>query len=813
MIGWFSSKTDGTPSLKGLPLHGSRLRISFDALSLGVDNVHHDVHLSPTFQEAADRTIFLLLVRHTRSESILKVDRRANLFREMELFKRLCRNVHMEGINQAREARNPQIDHLTQMSVLKYVTCRMESRYTRLVDRYKRSIRECQVSGRKEETLPLKDRLAVLIDDRQDILRRAGAEMFAAITEVNEQLTPIRELNFGREALLPADLLSNPMLHVDNPFADFFMIEEYGILLGRRAEDPDRYTTLIFRIKDLFLDIDRRDRSEKEDRPRSADPPLDDEIIESWMKSVENVDILFNYFQSRYQYRQERRGRENDRHLRMLKQRAAEQKRRLDFLYRNLNARPSDGAPEEQPSATSSPPPVFKERREIDAGPPHPSRILGKDRRTGLIERVIAAFEMQPIYRRYCPPLSPQLLLQYIVSPGIRKHVETRLKRLKQFYGRSFSLLPLKQVTRHAGRIRRRAEKGYFLRFLTGLFRFHRDFQNGTIVREAMGALRLLTDERTTHLSRTNYSLYEFLLPDEQVNGRRPIINHVVLKADIRGSTDITHRMVEKRLNPATFFSINLFDPITEILPEYGARKVFVEGDAIILSIFERDGTPDGWYAVARACGLAVTILSIVQRYNKRSRAQGLPIIELGIGIGFNQGPPTFLMDGENRIMISSAINLADRLSGCSRYLRGEMDGIASPFRLFVYQSSGDADLAATYDDLLLRYNVNGIELSTDGFSKLSREIDLRPVEIPAGNWGKEKTAFYAGKVPTLSGRYQPLIICEARVPRIQSETLTTAQLTPRKYYEVCADQRIYDHIRVKDPAPADTGSRMGLSG
>jgi hypothetical protein len=124
--------------------------------------------------------------------------------------------------------------------------------------------------------------------------------------------------------------------------------------------------------------------------------------------------------------------------------------------------------------------------------------------------------------------------------------------------------------------------------------------------------------------------------------------------------------MNERGLNPASYFSLNFFDPISEILSEYDAHKVFIEGDAIILSIFEREDTPSGWYSVARACGMAINMLMIINRYNKKSQEYQLPILELGIGICHRADAPTFLFDGDNRIMISPAINLADRLSGCT---------------------------------------------------------------------------------------------------------------------------------------------------
>jgi hypothetical protein len=63
--------------------------------------------------------------------------------------------------------------------------------------------------------------------------------------------------------------------------------------------------------------------------------------------------------------------------------------------------------------------------------------------RSGLMERIVASYEMQPIYRDYCPPLVPQQVLQYLITPKNRKLVKTRLKRLKKLYGRTFRLRPL----------------------------------------------------------------------------------------------------------------------------------------------------------------------------------------------------------------------------------------------------------------------------------------------------------------------------------------------------------------------------------
>ena len=87
---------------------------------------------------------------------------------------------------------------------------------------------------------------------------------------------------------------------------------------------------------------------------------------------------------------------------------------------------------------------------------------------------------------------------------------------------------------------------------------------------------------------------------------------------------------MEKGLNPASYFSLNFYDPVNKLLSKYGAQKVFLEGDAIILAILERAGEPE--LAVSRACVLAREIIEIVRGYNKLMLRSGMPELRVGRG-------------------------------------------------------------------------------------------------------------------------------------------------------------------------------------
>ena len=57
----------------------------------------------------------------------------------------------------------------------------------------------------------------------------------------------------------------------------------------------------------------------------------------------------------------------------------------------------------------------------------------------------------------------------------------------------------------------------------------------------------------------------------------------------MRGSTGITKDLLAAGMNPASHFSMNLHEPVKRMLERYGAAKVFIEGDAIILAIYETE--------------------------------------------------------------------------------------------------------------------------------------------------------------------------------------------------------------------------------
>jgi len=765
MIFKFHNILSKIPDLDRFSLKPYYVRFSLETLTPGVDNIRYDVHLSSGFCKTAGKIITRLVAKHTRSEDILDTEKSSlNFIEDEKEFRQLCQDIMTDAVNKSKLMNNVQIDYLVQTAIIKTFTENIRTTYDFLIQRLKGIVREYELSKHPEEMIRLKKRLTDIQQDRKIIIRHVSGDLFQIFADVQIKMKEIRKINFGGAAVLSDFLFSNPMLHIEDIHDDFFMIEEYGILLGRRLEDPDKYDTLITVIKHLLTEADKKMQAEPESEENHNGNKTDayHQKIDAWLMDVNNIPQLFDYFHSKDKFKLLKKQKGDEKELLYLKQLEKDQNIIFSFFYKRL-------------------------------------------KKNGLIKRIVAGYEMHGVYADYCPPLVPQLVLQFLVDPKARKNVEERLKRLKNFYGKDFSVAPLKKLIKKVNWAGKEKRERYFLQFLNDFIRYHRDFQNFNMLRTAADQINLLQDERLINLSRANNTLYEFLLSHEQRNEERQIIRHVIIKADVRGSTDITHRMMERGLNPASHFSLNFFDPITHVLSEYGASKVFVEGDAIILSIFEREETPKDWYSVARACGLAINMLSIVRNYNVRNEKHQLPIIELGIGICYHSGRPLFLFDGDNRIMISSAINLADRLSGCSKSVKKQMKNYKGLFNMYKFQGATDEDIAATADDLSLRYNVNGIELNAPGFKKLSEEIDLKAltVNIPSHSASgasaqdeKEKVKIYTGKFPTTTGGYQRVVIREALVPRVDPDTLKVINMTSEKYYEVCTNPMFYEYIQ-----------------
>jgi hypothetical protein len=708
-------------------LNGYTPSLSLEGLQLGVDNLRHDVHLSPKFVAQTRSQISRLIVRHGDVEGLLAAEAqprqgghfigstagpKAKAKPVGSELKPLLSEVHSASLNRAKAEGNPSLDVLARVAIIKFLRIELGSQFAQILERCRMTLKSYE-GVRAQKALEYRERVAAFQVAKKVILRKTGQELFRTLREIEkETLARTRRSLFGNNNDEQYKLFLNPLIFTADGCDAYVNAEEY-VMLGNFDRDPDRFTN-VRRIAYEFL--------QSLNLGLEADP---ERAINAWLNVPENAQELIG------------------------------------------SGTPDDSTPEERAQKTRL------------------TAWLGLLDREKLMEYVVASYEAVPLLAEYSPRINAQQLKNALIS----REERTRVEKLIVEQGKVSRDSLQAAVQRVAGC--RGADRGKMAaRFLRDFMRYHRDLRNLEALTGAMDNVNLIANEKMRQLSSMNGTLYEFLLPEEQKPSEEKVQRHVIIKADVRDSSRLTRSLLERGMNPASYFSLNFYDPVNKLLSKYGASKVFLEGDAIILAILEREGEPA--LAVGRASVLAREIIEIVRGYNQLLERAGLPGIELGVGISFQDSAPMYLMDGEQRIMISDALNESDRLSSCSKRVRKSMKTMETPFNVYAFQTVSDADVEDSPDDFILKYNLNGIRISEAAFQRLKQEISLQlsPLDFPKA-WEGEEFHLWSGLVPVGNDIFRKIVVRGSRMPQIDPHNFSVQLWTERWYYEVCSNPAI----------------------
>jgi hypothetical protein len=726
----------GRPDKPALPkLAASTPLVALAGISVGVDNLRHDVVLSPKFAELARAQITRQLTRHGELDGLLKSDsnqgpswmrtqaQAARPKQDRGEWKIALGELLLASLNRAKKESNLSIDLLARLAVTKFLRTEMNLQFAQVVERCRVQLKSYD-NARQQSAVEYRERIAGFQVRKKIILRKTGQEIFETLREVEKStLARTRRSFFGEETSTGTwfsyPLFMNRLLFSDDGRDDYLCAEHY-VMLGNWDRDPDRYGRMR-EIASGFL------RSVYGDG-------LNADTLDSWMNVPDNARELVG-----------------------------------------------TGTPEDSSAGEA-------QQHRLAAW----VRLLEDER---VMENVIASYHVVPLLTEYAPLINPQQLKNALVD---RTECD-RVERLIQEHGK------LSPNNLYAGVAKvascRGAERAKVAaRFLGDFFHYHRDLRRLEVINAALDSVNLVGNERLQELSRVNGTLYEFLLPEEkgQAEAGR-VLRHVVMKADVRDSTRLTRTMMDKGLNPASYFSLNFYDPVNKLLQKYGAQKVFLEGDAIIVAILEREGEPS--LSVSRMSVLAREIIEIVRGYNEMMQRSGMPQLELGIGITLQDSAPLYLMDGERQIMISEALNESDRLSACNKRARKVMEPQAGPFHVYAFQAA-DIDENGNPEDVTLSFNLSGIRMNEGAFKKLQQEISLEPlkVKLPASFASSDKGEYrlYSATVPVDRDIFRKIVVRESRIPKIDSADFSIKGWTERRYYEICTDAAIYAALEKK---------------
>lgn len=757
---------------------GAAPQVRLNQFQIGIDNQHIDVALSHRFRnvlsDLADKIVHEDLAKHGWAR-MGKPPSNSDFDAFRDVYREIMRGVLEQSSENASMKEALQLLHLVLLKLLLEAPVDAIARLRGQLQQDADSPSGA-TSGR---SLELHERIANLARLEPGIRYRALRRIFKVVMRLeSKELRKLRKSVVGRSWTVPKQMLFNPLLHLPDLSSEEYLMNHYPVLCVDRSEEnyfdlTNRIITEVFQnylpiwIKAVdrqtlqsgspSFQIRNRERnsgfSEFLEGQRLLERSLNEEEFKtfdvSWLDTPANMDILLRRSSSE-----------------------------SGWFSRGAN------------TTTVSPwqnPECDKLQQKLQ------SELYKRLERAGIVRRAIAAYRTPRLYRQLNGQVPIREVYLYLADQLPKKTIS---KRLASTADKGVAVLKaLDVVLNYIRRMPLAKQQEYATRYLKDFLTFRRDLKLAYYSYQQMSRLRVLQEAESIKLSRDNGSLYEFRLGRDQDDDSGKIKAHVVLKADVRGSTEITHQLVEKRLNPATHFSMNFFGPITKLLERFGAQKVFVEGDALILTVLETGKVGTQSMTVANACGLARKMLAVMESQNSQNRAYDLPKLELGLGIAFCADAPAYLYDERRKIMISPAINQADRLSSCSSELRKDTSWRRSRrHRVEVMRQGGEE---AGKSGGLLRYNVNGIDLDPPAFTKLKAEMVLHKVRLHSRSG--EAHLYHVGRFMDRMGSSHWLVIREAGIKRWdQGQLIAPSGEGNGTFYEVITDTDLIGRVKEK---------------
>lgn len=782
------------------------------SLSIGVDNIRHDVFLSPKFVQIT-RDYFFDLIRQNVSNTFLSgIEFRSSKPVDSSSFRKVLSDLLRNSLTTAKHYKNMEIDIVFRLAILKFLTSELQNQFANVILDGKEYIRKRgEYFERSQQAHVIKARLSEMQSARRDVLRLIGQTVAQILIDLEENLVAkARRALFGDEFAPYYDLLKNRVIFLDGGKDDFYFLEHY-VLLGNYARDPDRFEAIDALFQDFLKEAgvplqdasnslvprSSQESSQAGDKLRTELAALEQQR-EALRKKMERGDGLLTKFLSSGDPAEIRASLSRieaqisalQAKLSQLASPSRPGDAHSDFAANDMQSKLGDYLNDPE-NARRLFDPAFGDDAEKGLHARLLAQLTTRLEETELTPHILASYEMRPVATDFCPPVHLQQFKKAIVSREEARRVEALLKQVQ---AKRLTMKPIEELTKRVRRYSREETQTMVLKFAADFMRLRRDLRDAEHLNACMERINLIASEKARELSRMNNKLYECLLREEARTEYDQVVSHVIIKADVRGSTKMTQDLLARGLSPASHFSLNLHEPVKRLLERYSAKKVFIEGDAIVLAIFETEASRAYARPVAKACALSKQILAVCNSYNDQAASSQLPALEIGIGVAFQGSAPTYWTDGESRIMISKALNLSDRLSGCGKLAKRMLAKQNTLFSLFQFLTAMEGASAEELDEFLVRYNMNGIELNEEGFAKLSEEISLETfhtdLEYP---WSKEGVTLYYGEVPM--GESVEVLVLRKGVARQLLPDGKIGKPSDHNYYEVCTNPALYDIV------------------
>src|SRR5256884_3298803 len=230
---------------QGIELKSYNVSIPMGTLAIGVDNIHHDVYLSPKFVQASRDYLFELIRQHTSGAFISGVELRNAKTIDGAGFRKLLSDLLQSSVTQAKYHKNIEIDILFRLAILKFLTQELGNQFANLILEGKEWIRQRgEHFERSQQAHVIKAKLSELQSARRGVIRAVGQQVAQMVVDSEENVVcKARRALFGEEFAELYDLLKNRIIFLDGGKDDSYFLEHY-VLLGNYLRDPDRFETM-----------------------------------------------------------------------------------------------------------------------------------------------------------------------------------------------------------------------------------------------------------------------------------------------------------------------------------------------------------------------------------------------------------------------------------------------------------------------------------------------------------------------------------------------------------------------------------------
>src|SRR6202795_1302472 len=222
--------------------------LSLEGLSVGVDNLRHDVHLSPKFTETARAHVARLIARHGDVDGLLAAEsptlaprtpflnKLSNVLKPGQKagpgdFKSVLTELHVAALNRAKAENKVGVDLLARLAVIKFLRMELNSQFAQVLERCRMMLKNYE-GVRQQKAMEYRERVAAFQVAKKIILRKTGQELFRILREIEkETLARMRRSLFGNHSDVEYRLFLNPLVFTEDG-CDTYLNAEHYVMLG-----------------------------------------------------------------------------------------------------------------------------------------------------------------------------------------------------------------------------------------------------------------------------------------------------------------------------------------------------------------------------------------------------------------------------------------------------------------------------------------------------------------------------------------------------------------------------------------------------